>query len=303
MIPQFYCSITGQNYLATKGGGREPIWHFIEGQRHYLISLAFWKASYERPDDSHVLWDCGAWTYRNAIIPPWSAEQTAEMYSTLALPGDFITSPDHIIPPGADRAEQLRRMQISQTNAERFLAACPAHLTPVAAVHGLRTEERIENAKQLLAMGYKHLAYGGVANKTTDKWSTARNISLVCKLRQDRPFYLHVFGVTGLSWVCFLTDKAQSYDGSSMYVGAFRGGSYWTLDNSKLKKYSLRKRDGVQDVPECYCAACTTGRAAGNDPRLMTKGLNNIVRATHNINVYIQLCKALAAGKIEKVPL
>lgn len=133
---------------------------------------------FNRPQDQEkwVFGDCGAFQYVNLPEPPYSPHDMAEFY----YDGRFThgCSVDHIIfhfdpklkglelPSETTTAENcLHRYNITLENARIFLKEsqqiCP-NFTPMGVVQGWSPGSMAEAASELLKMGYKYLAIGGL---------------------------------------------------------------------------------------------------------------------------------------------
>jgi len=114
-----------------------------------------------------IFGDCGAFSYHNETVPPYTPEDTAEFYDD----GRFThgCSSDHIIFDFADglsgmsggNQENIRRFDITQANAEAFLQAT-RHMSnrfcPLGVIQGWSPASMAEAARRLVAMGYDYLA-------------------------------------------------------------------------------------------------------------------------------------------------
>ncbi|GFO65893.1 hypothetical protein M1B72_02685 [Geomonas paludis] len=132
---------------------------------------------FNRPQDKGkwVFGDCGAFQYAKLETPPYSPTNMAEFYSD----GRFThgCSVDHIIfdfypdlkddsPPQNAEAEKYCRYRYDLTlaNAEAFLAESKHidNFTPLGVVQGWSPGSMATAASELLKMGYKYLAIGGL---------------------------------------------------------------------------------------------------------------------------------------------
>lgn len=132
---------------------------------------------FNRPQDKEkwVFGDCGAFQYAKLDSPPYSPANMAEFYSD----GRFThgCSVDHIIfqfypdlkgmepPENAEEAENCRyRYDLTLENARVFLAESRRidNFTPLGVVQGWSPGSMAEAASDLLAMGYKYIAIGGL---------------------------------------------------------------------------------------------------------------------------------------------
>ena len=127
----------------------------------------------EKDFPNTVIWgDCGAFTYANEEVPPYSVDDILEFYGD----GQFThgCSVDHIIFDFFEtefdfifeNKEVLRRQEICLSNAAEFILKAPkvigGHFTPVGVVHGWSPKSMADAATKMVKMGYKYLALGGM---------------------------------------------------------------------------------------------------------------------------------------------
>ena len=118
-----------------------------------------------------IFGDCGAFSYVDMEVPPYSPEEIIEFYEH----GGFThgCSVDHIIfdfernarnmEGGSERARQ--RFDITLENADKFLKAVrstKATFTPIGVVQGWSPGSKAESARRLGEMGYEYIAIGGM---------------------------------------------------------------------------------------------------------------------------------------------
>ena len=136
-----------------------------EGARRFL---RYSEADYP---DSLVFGDCGAFTYRNERVPPYTPSDTLEFYAD----GGFThgCSVDHIIfdfDEGKGRSreevprETLERYELTLQLASEFHSASKLlpDFTPMGVVQGWSATSMAWAASQLVRMGYDYLAVGGL---------------------------------------------------------------------------------------------------------------------------------------------
>ena len=159
-------AIVGGHNVKGKYNESQSLRFKLEGARKFL---RFEESQFP----NSVIWgDCGAFTYANEEIPPYSVDEIVEYYSD----GKFThgCSLDHIIFEFQDTefdfkfdlTEVKRRQEITLTNAEEFFKQTTKnignHFTPVGVVHGWSPKTMAECALKLVQMGYKYLALGGM---------------------------------------------------------------------------------------------------------------------------------------------
>lgn len=299
-MTKYFGVITSSDHIKI-GGQKRPFWEFLDQHpAGWLCSLA-----YEREDvpaDRQRIWDCGAWSYKDQVIPnlgrgrlvtpAWAMEQ----YRRLGQSGDLIIAPDHMLIDGLSAADLDARRAFNHESAAVFLDfARDSGMQPMAVVHGQDTAERLEHAQTLRDMGYRALALGGMAARASQKRLA---VEFAESARRAVPeVWLHVLG---LSAPGFMSEWGRigidSADGSSHFKMAFTGGAFFTHSGPQMIKHqAARVERGRPDrlleaitAPECYCKACRTLRDEGVDTRQYGSNEHNMGRAAHNLNILIR---------------
>ena len=283
MKSQYFGVIGNRDYIKLRGE-RRPFWEFLDSQPDGWLS----SISYKRKDLPHgkpMIWDCGAWSYRNKEVPDHSPSECVELYSECALPGSMVIAPDHMLIPGVDCAA---RRKINAAYAREFIAICPESLNPMATAHGETIDERIETAIALCEMGYHYIALGGLAAQASRKQMA---VQIVSAIRQAAPqVHLHVLGLSSPEYARQWNQiGVQSFDGSSHFKQAFTGGAFYTCEGAKLIKHQAARPGNAEDLgivaPECHCRACAVLREVGVDTRSFGSNEHNMGRAAHNMNM------------------
>jgi hypothetical protein len=288
-----YYGVIGNRDHIKYHGEKRPFWEFLDEQPYgYLTSLV-----YKRKDlpDSPMIFDCGAWSYRNDEMPKITPELALSQYLELAKPGAMLISPDHMLIPGVDL--NVRRT-FNLESASRFIKICPPEFLPMATSHGMDLEERIKHTIDLSELGYRHIAIGGVAARAAQKKLV---LSMIKELRQSVPdVWLHVLGLSSPPYVKAWVDMGiDSCDGSSHFKQAFTGGAFFTIENGKLKKWQASRptRGERPTAPLCNCTACFKLREEeGIDTRTYGSNENNMGRAAHNMNMLMKAHKIAING-------
>lgn len=151
------------------------------------------------PPSFPVLGDCGAFTYANEKEPKITVSHAVELYSSLGF--DYGISVDHIcceaitVKEGQEKEfdfvsskptsggklkitlserELEWRRQISLENARKFLKESKgAPFTPVGAAQGYTVETYLKSVKELVKMGYRFIAIGGLVPRPTSFGATS----------------------------------------------------------------------------------------------------------------------------------
>lgn len=282
-MPKYYGVVGNRDYI-KRYGEKRPFWEYLDEQPDgWLTSLTYRRK--DLPEGKPMIYDCGAWSYKDEEIPPVNSEQVAAAYAEHAPEGSMVIAPDHMLIEGTD--VEYRR-QWNKEQAKLFLTDCPENMEAMACVHGMDLKERVEHAKWLVELGYRNIAIGGLAARASQK---KRVIEWVSEIRQAIPdVWLHVLGLSSPDYMRTWREiGVQSADGSSHFKQAFTGGAFFTVDNGKLVKHqAARTRDGEtvnEDMPVCGCKACETLREEGIDTRSYGSNEHNMGRAAHNLNM------------------
>ena len=204
----------------------------------------------EKDYPNTVIWgDCGAFTYVNEEVPPYSVDDILEFYGD----GQFShgCSVDHIIFEFSDTEfdfkfedkEVLRRQEICLSNASEFISKANKvignYFTPVGVVHGWSPKSIADAACEMVKMGYKYLALGGMVPLKSPQIMSALNA-----VRSEIPkdVELHILGFAKSDDLNqFIGKGINSIDTTSPLLRAFK-------DNKN--NYYLKTDEGYQ----YYCA-------------------------------------------------
>ena len=284
-----YFSVIGnRDYIKLKGE-KLPYWHFLDEQpAGWLTSLTYKRKGL--PTGKPMIYDCGAWSYKDKEIPPVDAYSVADLYLEYALPGTMCIAPDHMLIPGCD---VLGRRIWNKTQAREFLRVCPEGMTPMATIHGMDDDERVHHALELLDMGYKHLSLGGMAARASQPKIVVEAVEWVRSITDGA--WLHVLGLSSPTYLKKWDEfGVDSCDGSSHFKQAFTAGAFFTQEGGALSRHAA-SRPGEpipEDMPICSCSACLPLREEGIDTRTYGSNENNMGRAAHNLNMLMRAQKA-----------
>jgi len=275
-----------KRHKGTEAEEKRPFWEYLdEHPTGWLTSITYKRE--DLPHTENMIYDCGAWSYKTMDVPPIDAKSAFEFYKEHAPDHCMCIAPDHMLIDGVDL--DFRR-QWNYEQAARFLDLLPEHLTPMACVHGQTLDERLKCAETLLALGYGHLAIGGVAARATQKKLT---FALVAALREETMGnYLHVLGLSSPEYAAkWETLGVDSFDGASHFKQAFTAGAFFTQTEHKLTKHRAARPGEDIIAPECFCTACDLLRRENIDTRQYGSNENNMGRAAHNMNMLIRAQK------------
>lgn len=295
-----YFGVVGNRDYIKIEGERVPFWEFLDVLPDgWLTSLAYHRE--DVPADRPQIWDCGAWSYKDKdkpklggekVTPEWALKQ----YKAHAAENAFVIAPDHMLIKGVDLDARRR---FNANSAKTFLPlAQDAGFRPMAAIHGMERDERIEHAKQLIDLGYEALALGGVAARASQR---RRVIDSVKAIREETgDAWLHVLGLSAPSYIeAWDQIGVDSCDGASHFKKAFTAGVFYVLENGRLKskkaaRVSSETKEPVEELPDvsCNCKACRILRSEDVDTRTYGTNEHNMGRAAHNLNMLMQAHRA-----------
>lgn len=295
-MSDYYGVIGNRDYIQYRGE-RRPFWEFLDHQPDgWLTSLVYMRE--DLPQDKRMMFDCGAWSYRNEeqpkigrdlVTPKWTFEQ----YTQKAQPRDFGIAPDHMLIPGVDLDA---RRTFNLESARGFLhIAQDSGLVPMAVVHGMDLQERIQTAQHYVDMGYTALSLGGLAARASQK---ALILDVVAQIRQAVPdVWMHVLGLSSPDYTAAWHELGiQSFDGSSHFKQAFTAGAFYYESGGQLEKHKAARTERgnpnavLEDItaPLCECRACSLLRGDGVDTRTYGSNEHNMGRAAHNLNMLMR---------------
>lgn len=285
-----YFGVVGNRDYIKRHGEKRPFWEYLDEEPDgWLTSLTYRRK--DLPVGKPMIYDCGAWSYKDAEIPPVNSEQVAASYAEHAPEGSMVIAPDHMLIEGSD-VEYRRQWNAEQ--AKLFLSDCPPNMKPMACVHGMNLEERVKHAKWLVSIGYRYIAIGGLAARASQKKLV---VSWVRAIRDAVPeVWLHVLGLSSPDYMRMWREIGiQSADGSSHFKQAFTGGAFFTQEGAKLSKHQAARPGNVDDLgivaPQCHCKACATLMEEGIDTRSYGSNEHNMGRAAHNLNMLMRAQK------------
>lgn len=211
-----------------------------EGARQFL------RYTEDRFPGSLLFGDCGAFTYRNQAVPPYTPSDTISFYAD----GGFThgCSVDHIIfdfddAPGRSREEMppstLDRYNLTLQLATEFIAESKRlpHFTPVGVIQGWSAPSMAWAATQLVRMGYDYLAVGGLVPLKVPQIHAA-----LSAIREAVPprVRLHLLGFGKIEHLAeFAHYDIASFDTTSPLLRAFKDAvkNYFVRDTAGNLSY------------------------------------------------------------------
>lgn len=277
----FYPVVTNSDYI-TIDQERKQVWDFMDILPTGFLTTINKRLSKPLSDfGSSNIYDCGAWAYRNDLLPPLDAASAYEKYLVSAKKGDTLVAPDHMIIPGVDTDA---RKHYNYTQAQAFLQLVDTTLyTPLSVVHGTNLTERLMVASELIALGYKHLAIGGVAGRHGEKKGVIGDITNIREAFPD--VYIHVFGLSSWQYAqAWRSIGINSFDGTGYFIRGVLHGFWVDADMTEL---NIRKH---QVTKPCNCKAC---REIPDNLRQYGNRNRNIGRGIHNVNMFLRKLNGL----------
>lgn len=224
--------------------------------------------------DLMLMGDCGAFAYVEHPEPAYSPQEVVEFY----LDAEFThgVSPDHVIfecemdnPPAKEFPEANRRFQITLENARKFIELVRKEgnlFVPMGAVQGWSPQSMARAADELVKMGYRYLAIGGLVPLKVE----AIKVVLETIRRKIGPEpQLHLLGFAKADHIHQFTNYGiASFDSTSPLIRAFKddrsnyymqspegGLEYYTairipqaLENSRLMQGIKRGQFSAEDL-------------------------------------------------------
>jgi len=222
---------------------------YTVAQRHRLLRLGvreFFRLD-ERRRTSRIetMGDCGAFSYVDQEVPPFSVDDVIEFYGACGF--DYGISVDHVILgflseeglllAGEDivPSDWVSRQHLTVELASEFFRKCRALKVPFKAVgvaQGWSPESYARAVKDLQRIGYRRIALGGMVPLKTDE--IVQTLETVDGIRR-RDTQLHLLGVTRTEHLeIFARLGVTSFDTTSPLRRAFKDDkeNYFTRENA-----------------------------------------------------------------------
>ncbi|MDI1319532.1 MAG: tRNA-guanine transglycosylase DpdA [bacterium] len=181
--------------------------------------------------DMRVIGDCGAFSYRDEVEPPYTVEEVVQFYDQAAF--TYGISVDHVIlafcpdwdKRGAKKdpaaAEAHRRRELTLTLAADFMKkSSKCRFSPMGVAQGWSPASYSDSVVQLQKMGYDYIAMGGMVPLKTDE--IMQVMEAVSQVRKGKTRF-HLLGVTRLDRILDLTRYgAASFDSTAPLLQAFK---------------------------------------------------------------------------------
>jgi hypothetical protein len=238
-------AIVGDYRVKGKYNESQAMRFYRIGVREYL------RLNDPKYDTMPIFGDCGAFSYAQADVPPYSPEEMVEFYNSCCFTHGCAV--DHIIFDYSENYVGLeggsedarRRFDITLENANTFLKAHRAQQSqfiPLGVVQGWSPGSIAEASRQLCAMGYDYLAVGGLV-----PLKTAQIHKIIQSIRDAVPqnTRVHLLGFAKADAIAeFVPYNITSFDTTSPLIRAFKDErkNYYILNGSGELSYSTAIR-------------------------------------------------------------
>lgn len=241
-----------------------------------------------------IIHDCGAFNYRDKDIPTLNgkyvdAHWAIHRYKERSKVGDIIVCPDYLLVGENNRERQEYNLNQAKTFFQLAKSYLPDRI-PLAVIHGQSLGDRLEVAKYLLELGYRHLGIGGLVPQAREYSTNLQIIRTIAQVVRSRSSageslsvssHLHVFGLCSPQYAKAFIQMELSFDGSTFIREGLGGGMFISHEEKLI-------RIPAYLAPKCNCHVCRVLNRYGIDPRLTNKGRTyTMARIAHNLNQVI----------------
>lgn len=170
-------------------------------RKHLLIHDIGIRKFLRLPDHFPIMGDCGAFSYIDKEIPPYSTEEVLEYYRELEF--DYGVSVDHLIVGKeilSNEEEKIRRYELTLSNAEDFITKYNQQkkdfrreFTPIGVAQGWDPISFRNAVSDLIKMGYNYVALGGLAREKS--YPIIEILREIAPIIPNNNFRMHLFGV------------------------------------------------------------------------------------------------------------
>jgi hypothetical protein len=216
------------------GLGGASRYTFAQRHRLYRVGIRrFFRLDRPELPPMETLGDCGAFTYVNEEVPPYTVDEVIDFYEGCGF--DLGISVDHVILGYLDASEQIpgvaeevpdewpARQEITIELAGEFwrrVADRRCRLTPLGVAQGWDPASYSRAVQELQQMGYSRIALGGMVPLKTRE--ILRCLAAIDDVR-DPTTQLHLLGVTRTEHVSgFAAFGVTSFDSTSPFRQAFK---------------------------------------------------------------------------------
>ncbi|GAB6179916.1 hypothetical protein JCM14036_12350 [Desulfotomaculum defluvii] len=241
------------------------------------------------PEDYPIMGDCGAFSYINDYEPPYITEQVLEYYHSMGF--DYGVSVDHLIVGKymKDEVERNRRYQLTLDNARDFIEKYHQYkdqhgytFTPIGIAQGWDPISFREAVKELVKMGYRYIALGGLAmEKSVNIFHILKEIAPVIP---DANFRMHLFGV--------VRDNME-------YMRVFHKLGVTSFDSASPLRRAWLGSEHNYYAPDRHYAAIRIPEATAKSPRVK-KQIKKYLESLYTFELFGQYIKSLKTFAFEQ---
>ncbi len=249
----FYAVLGKRDYL-NLNNKKVGIWELTEYQPTGWLCSLFIKPEVI-PQNCPIIHDCGAFGYRDQDYPTINsqyvdAQWAANRYRERSREGDTVVAPDNLLLGNINW-----RRQYNLEQAQIFIRIAQEKLPdrkPLATIHGLSIQEKIEYGIKLYQLGYKRLGIGGLAQQASH-YST--NLYIIKAIIQaihsfEKTVHFHVFGLCSPQYAKAFFEMGISFDGSTHARETFSSNTLLFNNGENLLRYPIHQ------APKCSCRVC-----------------------------------------------
>lgn len=211
------------------------------------------------PRTTSTFGDCGAWGYISEEKPPFEPKETMEFYRRMRF--THACTIDHIIFPETF-AQRFERLRITLKNAKEMIDIWQSNpdyfrFELVGVVQGWDPESYYESSKQIIDMGFTHIAMGGQSRAPSE--FTVKVLRKCFPLWNGREIKVHIFGL-----------------GRRNLFNAFRRYKVSSFDNAYHRRAWLSSSNNYELNDESYTAIRIPFAKETEARSLQSKVLSNL---------------------------
>lgn len=267
---------------------------------------AFLRLEGKRFAKMNIFGDCGAFSYVNREIPPYTSEMMLDFYAD----GGFThgCSVDHIIFDFDATASGLgggtptvrQRFEITLNNAASFIKAAKGMsraFTPLGVIQGWSPDSMAHAARRLEKMGYRYLALGGMVPL---KAVQVHQCLQAIRRKISSKVRLHLLGFAKAEQIHEFTDYGiASFDSTSPLTRAFKDAKanyYHSSGSGRLDYYTAIRIPQATENAKLKRKAKESGldqerlvkleKSALDNLRLFDRGRAEISHTLHTVLEY-----------------
>lgn len=233
-------AIVGDHRVKGKYNESQAMRFYRVGAREFL------RLNDPKYETMPIFGDCGAFSYAQADVPPYSPEEIVEFYDSCGF--THGCSVDHIIFDFSEQCVGLEggsedarlRFDITLENANAFIKTHHSQnspFVPLGTVQGWSPGSMAEASRQLCAMGYNYLAIGGLVPL---KASQIHKIIQAIRDVIPQKTRIHLLGFAKADVIAeFVRHNITSFDTTSPLIRAFKDDkkNYYVLNRSGELSY------------------------------------------------------------------